>query len=331
MPLRVLGDDGSGFVSDAITAYAYAARNGARVVNASLGGPSFSRAEHDAIAAAPNTLFVVAAGNDGANNDATPEYPCDYDLANVVCVAATGHDGTLASFSNYGSVNVDLAAPGVDIASTWPGGRYALLDGTSMATPHVAGAAALLLARDGSLTVAGLRAALLSSVQPVAALAGRVASGGRLDVAAALSVPPAPPAAPVAAAGAPPVAAPTAAASAADRTAPGVSLRIDRERLRTLRLRGLRLAVGASEACRASIDVRVDARSARRLYMTSRTLGRASTLLGSAGRKAVIVRVSARVARALRTAARLRLVAHVVAVDAAGNRRGTERAATLPH
>ena len=121
------------------------------MVNASLGGQSFSRAEHDAIAAAPNTLFVVAAGNDGADNDTTPEYPCDYELANVVCVAASDRDDALASFSNYGSANVDLAAPGVDIASTWPGGRYVLLDGTSMATPHVSGAAALLLAHDGAL------------------------------------------------------------------------------------------------------------------------------------------------------------------------------------
>ena len=330
MPLRVLGDDGSGFVSDAITAYAHAARNGARVVNASLGGSRFSRAEHDALAAAPNTLFVVAAGNDGADNDATPEYPCDYDLANVVCVAASGHDDALASFSNYGPANVDLAAPGVDIASTWPGGRYALLDGTSMATPHVAGAAALLLAHDGTLTVAGLRAALLSSVQPVAALAGRVATGGRLDVAAALSAPPAPPAPPpVRAAGAPPVAAPTAAASAADRTAPGVSLRIDRGTLRTIRVRGLRLALGASEACRARIDVGIDARSARRLHLSSRTIGRASTRLGAAGHKVVTVRISERVARALRSVARLRVVAHAVAVDIAGNQRRTERAATL--
>ena len=330
MPLRVLGDDGSGFVSDAITAYAYAARNGARVLNASLGGSRYSRAEHDALAAAPNTLFVVAAGNDGADNDATPEYPCDYDLANVVCVAASGHDDALASFSNYGPANVDLAAPGVDIASTWPGGRYALLDGTSMATPHVAGAAALLLAHDGTLTVAGLRAALLSSVQPVAALAGRVATGGRLDVAAALSAPPAPPAPPpVRAAGAPPVAAPTAAASAVDRTAPGVSLRIDRGTLRTIRVRGLRLALGASEACRARIDVGIDARSARRLHLSSRTIGRASTRLGAAGHKVVTVRISERVARALRSVARLRVVAHAVAVDIAGNQRRTERAATL--
>ncbi len=199
-----------------------------------------------------------------------------------------------------------------------------------MATPHVAGAAALLLAHDGTLTVAGLRAALLSSAEPVAALAGRVASGGRLDVAAALSVPPAPPAPPpVRAVSAPSVAAPTTAASAADHTAPGVSLRIDRGTLRTVRVRGLRLALGASEACRASIDVRIDARSARRLHLSSRTIGRASARLGAAGRKTVTVRVSARVARALRATTRLRVVAHAVAIDAAGNRRSAERAATL--
>ena len=203
MALRVLGDNGSGYVSDVLTAYAYAARNGARVVNASLGGDRFSRAEHDAIAAAPSTLFVVAAGNDGASNDATPAYPCDYDLANVVCVAASDRDDALASFSNYGAASVDLAAPGVDIASTWPGARYASLSGTSMATPHVSGAAALLLAHDGGLTVAGLRSALLSSTHPSPALAGRVATGGRLDVAAALVVPSAPPAPPPAASAAP--------------------------------------------------------------------------------------------------------------------------------
>jgi thermitase len=330
MALRVLGDDGSGFVSDAVSAYAYAARSGARVVNASLGGDSFSRAERDAIAAAPSTLFVVAAGNDGVDNDVTSAYPCDYDLANVICVAASDRDDALASFSNYGATNVDLAAPGVEIASTWPGGRYALLDGTSMATPHVSGAAVLLLAHDAGLTVAGLRTALLSSTDPVPALAGRVATGGRLDVAAALAVP-APPAEPPAQppAPAPAVAAPASAASAADHTAPGVSLRIDRRTLRTVRARGLRLALGASEACRTRIDVRIDARSARRLHLSSRTIGRASVRLTRAGKRAVTVHVSARAARALRAATRLRVVARAVAVDAAGNRRGTERAATL--
>jgi thermitase len=331
MPLRVLGDDGSGYVSDAITAYTYAARNGARVVNASLGGNSYSRAEHDAIAAAPNTLFVVAAGNDGADDDATPEYPCDYELANVVCVAASDRADALASFSNYGATNVDLAAPGVDIASTWPGGRYVLLDGTSMATPHVSGAAALLLAHDGGLTVEGLRAALLSSAHPVPALAGRVATGGRLDAAAALSVAPAPPEPPAVPPAAPvsAIVEPGSAASAADNTAPGVSLRIDRGTVRTVRARGLRLALGTSEACRASVDVRVGVRTARRLHLSSRTIGRASVRLSAAGRRVVTVRVSTRVARALRAASRLRVVARAVAVDASGNHRGTERAATL--
>src|SRR5919197_4634880 len=84
MALRVLDNSGSGFVSDAVSAYGFAARNGVRIVNASLGGPGFSRAERDAIAAAPNTLFVVAAGNDTQDNDATPDFPCDYDLANIV-------------------------------------------------------------------------------------------------------------------------------------------------------------------------------------------------------------------------------------------------------
>jgi tRNA threonylcarbamoyladenosine modification (KEOPS) complex Pcc1 subunit len=108
-----------------------------------------------------------------------------------------------------------------------------------------------------------------------------------------------------------------------------VSLRIDRRTLRTVRARGLRLALGASEACRTRIDVRIDARSARRLHLSSRTIGRASVRLTRAGKRAVTVHVSARAARALRAATRLRVVARAVAVDAAGNRRGTERAATL--
>jgi hypothetical protein len=140
---------------------------------------------------------------------------------------------------------------------------------------------------------------------------------------------PEPVAAPPPAGPAPAVAEPSSAASVADRTAPGVSLRIDRGTLRTVRAHGLHLALGASEACRASIVLRIDARSARRLHLSSRTIGRASVRLSAAGKRAVTVRVSARAARALRSASRLRVVARAVAVDAAGNRRGTERAATL--
>ncbi len=118
MPLRTLGADGSGYVSDVIRAYGYAGARKAHVVNASLGGSAFSRAERDAIAAAPQTLFVVAAGNDGADNDREPSYPCNYTLDNVVCVAATDQRDGVADFSNYGATTVDLAAPGVNVAST---------------------------------------------------------------------------------------------------------------------------------------------------------------------------------------------------------------------
>lgn len=198
LPLRVLDAEGSGSAASLIAAYGYARQAQIRVVNASLGGSRPSRAERDAIAAAKDTLFVVAAGNEGVDNDATPTYPCAYDLDNVVCVAATGRSDTLASFSNFGPRSVDLAAPGVAIASTWPQERWALLDGTSMATPHVAGSAALAWALAPDASVATIRRALLGSVDPRASLTGLIATGGRLNVAAALAAlqppPPAPPA-----------------------------------------------------------------------------------------------------------------------------------------
>ncbi|HEX2085709.1 MAG TPA: S8 family peptidase, partial [Solirubrobacteraceae bacterium] len=186
LPLRILGPDGSGAVSDAIRAYAYAAQAGARVVNLSLGGPAGSRAERDAIAARPGVLFVAAAGNDGANNDAAGAFPCNYDVANVVCVAASDQSDALAEFSNYGAKTVDLAAPGVSIASTYPDGRWALMDGTSMAAPLVSGVAALLAARDPAATTAELRAALLQGVDRKLSLAAQTATGGRLNALGAL-------------------------------------------------------------------------------------------------------------------------------------------------
>ena len=124
MPLRVLDGGGSGSNANVTAGLAYACAHGASIVNASLGGTSYSSAMRDAIASCPNTLFVVAAGNDGLSDDTTPHYPCNYgaapdNLPNVVCVAATDSSDTLASFSNYGQ-SVDLAAPGVNIPSTWP-------------------------------------------------------------------------------------------------------------------------------------------------------------------------------------------------------------------
>ena len=125
MPLRVLNGGGSGTNADIANAFASTcSTHPAQIVNASLGGTGYSTTMRDAIANCPGVLFVVAAGNDGTNNDSTPHYPCNYgaapdNLPNVICVAATDQNDNLASFSNYGA-SVDLAAPGVGTTSTWP-------------------------------------------------------------------------------------------------------------------------------------------------------------------------------------------------------------------
>ena len=138
------------------------------------------------IADASNVLFVASAGNAGKDNDATPDYPCNHDLANVICVGATDRADALAEFSNFGARAVDLAAPGVGIPSTIINGEYSYEDGTSMAAPHVTGTAALMLARAPNASVADLRRALLETVDARPGLAGRVATGGRLNVAGAV-------------------------------------------------------------------------------------------------------------------------------------------------
>jgi len=177
--MRAFGPDGSGRTSDVIQAYGYADAIGADVLNASFGGAGYSQAEFDAIARADDTLFVAAAGNERADNDVTPSYPCNYSLANVVCVAASDENDQLASFSNYGN-SVDLAAPGSRIYSTTRGGGYGYLSGTSMATPHVAGTAALVAAQRPSSSVADLRDDLLDGVDVKPALTS-VGSSGRLN------------------------------------------------------------------------------------------------------------------------------------------------------
>ena len=186
MPLRVLGANGSGSTADVASAIRYAAANGASVVNASLGGPDYSRMVADAIAASPGVLVVAAAGNDGTNNDTTASYPCNLSSANVVCVAAHTSGDALADFSNYGATSVDLGAPGSMIYSTVLNGAYGWYSGTSMATPHVAGAAALLWSAMPAASVGSVRSALLQGVDGSSAMTGRVATGGRLNVHTAL-------------------------------------------------------------------------------------------------------------------------------------------------
>ena len=118
MPLRALDANGSGTSADIAEAFAYAGSHGVPIVNASLGGTSNSFAISSAIASSPNTLFVVAAGNDGVDNDLLPHYPCALAHVNVLCVAATDASDGTPSFSNWGAVAVDVGAPGNAILST---------------------------------------------------------------------------------------------------------------------------------------------------------------------------------------------------------------------
>ncbi len=190
MALKFLGSSGSGYISDAVEAVLYATANGAKVTSNSWGGGGYSQAMKDAIDAAQKAgvLFVAAAGNNASDNDSVPTYPASYISTNVISVAASDSSDRLASFSNYGPNSVHLAAPGVNVYSTSPGGGYRYLSGTSMATPHVAGAAALLLSARPGLSWSGLKTALLTNVDPVSGFSGKVQSGGRLNIARTLIV-----------------------------------------------------------------------------------------------------------------------------------------------
>ena len=187
LPVRALDSRGRGNDSTIAEAFDYAGDMGARIVNASLGAAGTSKTLTDAMERHPNTLYVVAAGNDNVNTDQTPYAPCTSPAANVVCVGASNNRDERASFSNYGRTTVDLFAPGVQILSLWAGGGYMSLQGTSMAAPHVAGEAALALAADPTVSTAQLKADLIASADPVDAFAPVSVSGGRADAAAAVA------------------------------------------------------------------------------------------------------------------------------------------------
>jgi subtilisin family serine protease len=183
----------------------YAADNGARISNNSWGGGIAKRQVsifYNAVdyARSKDVLFVAAVGNNAWNNDKNGGgqfFPATFDLPNIIAVAASTQDDQLAAFSNWGLTSVDLAAPGDGIGSTIPFALdpsfpYAGFAGTSMAAPHVAGAAALLLARNPNLSYAQLKDAIMSSVDPLPAFAGKTVSGGRLNVYKALAGVPSP-------------------------------------------------------------------------------------------------------------------------------------------
>jgi thermitase len=193
MPLKFLGRGGFGTTKDAIESINYAIdrkRNGVnlRIISASWGSTAYSKALEDTIRAAgeEGILFIAAAGNNGSSNDKTPHYPSNYDLPNVISVAALDRNDQLASFSNFGVKTVHIAAPGKDILSTWLNDDYREASGTSMATPYVSGVAALILANEPNLSVEKLRERLLKSVDKLDSLNGKIESGGRVNAAKAL-------------------------------------------------------------------------------------------------------------------------------------------------
>ncbi len=189
MALKFLDANGNGYTSDAIRALNYAVANGATISNNSWGGGGHDQALANAIANARHAghIFVAAAGNNGANNDSVPYYPAHYAIDNIVAVAASDMHDNLASFSNYGRNTVDLAAPGVSIWSTTPNNTYAPWSGTSMATPHVTGVLALVRDLRPYWTYRQVIDHVHGSVDPVASLQTRVATGGRLNAANAVS------------------------------------------------------------------------------------------------------------------------------------------------
>ena len=191
---KFLGNNG-GTTANAVKAVDYLSdlktRHGINIVasNNSWGGGGFSQALYDAISRAngKDILFIAAAGNGGSdgigdNNDVTQSYPSNYDLPNVIAVAAITSSGAKSSFSNYGLTTVDLGAPGQGIWSTTASNTYESYSGTSMATPHVTGAAALYKSTHANATGADIKAAILGSVTATASLSGKTVSGGRLNV-----------------------------------------------------------------------------------------------------------------------------------------------------
>jgi subtilisin family serine protease len=184
MALKFLSAGGSGSTSNAVRALDYAVAEGAKITNNSWGGGGFSSALSDAItrAQAAGQIFVAAAGNSNNNNDLSPFYPANYSQDNVVAVAASDRNDLKASFSSYGATTVDLAAPGVSILSTTPGNTYSFFNGTSMATPHVAGAMALVWSIHPEWTYRQVIDQVLNTVDPLPAFAGITVTGGRLNV-----------------------------------------------------------------------------------------------------------------------------------------------------
>ena len=183
LPLKIHGGPkGSGSVSNAIKAVKYATAVGADICNMSWGTPTYSETL-EYIMRESDMLFIAAAGNNGRNNNSTPMYPACYALDNLISVAYIDAHGNLAFDSNYGVSTVDIAAPGADIYSTTVGGGYVYANGTSMATPHVSGIAALLYACGEAPYPSNVKEIIINNLKPLDSLIGRVKYPGIPDAA----------------------------------------------------------------------------------------------------------------------------------------------------
>jgi len=192
MAIKFLTGKGSGDVASAVKAIDYAVSRGAKILSNSWGGKGddgTNGALKDAVQRASNAgvLFVAAAGNDGTDNDSSPVFPAAYNLENMVTVAATNENDGMAFFSNRGVKSVHVGAPGTNVYSTVPGNKYAKLSGTSMACPHVAGAAALVWSQFPNADYKEIKRRLMDSGDAISALNGKTISGKRINVESALN------------------------------------------------------------------------------------------------------------------------------------------------
>jgi len=202
MPLKFLDATGNGSTADEISAIEFAITHGAKIMNASFAGSDFSQSEFLAIRSANSSgvLLMAAAGNDGTNNDQKPNYPANYNLPNIISVAATDQNDNLALFSNFGPNSVQVAAPGVDILSTIPLNlppctihpfepNYDYCSGTSQATPFISGLAGLLYSQNPDLSYLQVRSILFSSVDVLPSLNNKILTSGRVNAFRALTTP----------------------------------------------------------------------------------------------------------------------------------------------
>ncbi len=181
--VKFLTDSGSGSSAHAIKAIDYATKIGVDIMSNSWGGGGASQALKEAIERASDAgiIFTAAAGNSSTNNDNRPHYPSNYDVENIISVAAHTAQDTLASFSCYGKKSVHIVAPGHNILSTVKNGGYSIFSGTSMATPHVSGVIGLLLAKEGRISHAEMRERVMMTSIPVPSYRGKTIKGGRID------------------------------------------------------------------------------------------------------------------------------------------------------